>query len=349
MAGSKLQDTCMKVPFKKGVNFTKWFETRSFSDIDFNKYSEQDFIDVKHLGADVVRLPVRFHDYTLSDKKHTLNKGLFILLDTIADWAEKHKIYLILDNHSFHSINATDPKIDKILIPVWKQLVKYFRKRSEYIIYEILNEPHGIDDNLWNKIQEKTIKAIRKIDKNHLIIAGGTNYNSIEKMTKLPVYKEKNIIYTFHFYDPHIFTHQGAMWNRPSLAPLAELPFPLGDNSLPEVHETFKGTWVEEALKYYSEDSKLEKLCETLDKAQNFGREKGVPVYCGEFGVFMLQSPEEDRVKWYRFVCEELNKRNIPWTCWDYFGGFGIFKSQERGEFPADLDYDVINALGFKL
>jgi len=346
MAVSVSSKNSPQAPFKRGVNFTKWFETRSFSAVDFEKYGEQDFIDVKSLGADVVRLPVRFHDYTVSDKKHTLNEGLLKYLDIVADWAEKHKIYLILDNHSFHSIDATDKKIDKILIPVWKQLAAHFKDRSEYLIYEILNEPHGIDDDLWNKIQKKTIKTIRKIDKKHFIVAGGTNYNSIEKMTKLPVYKEKNIIYTFHFYDPHIFTHQGAMWNKPSLAPLAGLPFPLGDNSLPEVHETFKGTWVEEALKYYGEDSKLEKLCETLDKAYNFSKDNNVPVYCGEFGVFMLQSPEGDRVKWYRFVCEELEKRGIPWTCWDYFGGFGIFKTQERGAFPSDLNYDIAGSMG---
>jgi len=343
------QDDLPQFPFKKGVNFTKWFETRSFSDINFTKYSEQDFINVKSLGADVIRLPVRFHDYTLPGKKNKIDEGLFILLDTIVDWAEKHQIYLILDNHSFHSIDATDAKIDKILIPVWKQLAKHFKKRSDYIIYEILNEPHGIADELWNKIQENTVKAIRKIDKKHKIIIGGTNYNSIEKMTKLPIYRDANLIYTFHFYDPHIFTHQGAMWNRPSLAPLSGLPFPLGGNSLPEVHETFKGTWVEESLKNYSQDSMFSKLCETLDKAYYFSRENNVPIYCGEFGVFMLQSPEDDRVEWYKFICEELEKRNIPWTCWDYFGGFGIFKTQERGKFPEDLNSYIIKAMGFKV
>jgi endoglucanase len=337
------------VPFKKGVNFTKWFETRIFTDINFKKYSEQDFINIKSLGADVVRLPVRFHDYVLSDKKHTLNGELLKYLDTIADWAEKHGIYLILDNHSFHSINATDAKIGGILIPVWKQLAAHFKNRSEFIIYEILNEPHGISDKLWIKIQGKAIKEIRKIDKKHLIIAGGTNYNSIEKMTKLPVYRYDNLIYTFHFYDPHIFTHQGATWNRPSLAPLSFLPFPLGENKIPPIHETFKGTWVEGSLNSYLDDSKPEKLCETLDKARSFSEKNDVPVFCGEFGVFMLQSPEADRVKWYKFVCEELEKRGIPWTCWDYFGGFGIFKTQERGEFPSGLNSDIVKSMGFNI
>jgi len=337
------------VPFSKGVNFSKWFETRSFSDIDFNKFFEQDFADVKTLGADVIRVPIRFHDYTIGDKSHTLEGGLLKYLDTVVDWAEKYQLYVILDNHSFHPVDPTDNNIDKILIPVWKQLANHFKNRSKYVVYEVLNEPHGISDKRWCKIQGEAVKAIRKIDKEHLIIVGGTNYNSLEKMRLVPLYKEKNLIYTFHFYDPHIFTHQGARWNKPSLVPLSDLPFPLGDNSLPPLHESFKGTWVEESMKGYASDSKPETLSKTLDKASVFSKEKDVPIFCGEFGVYMIQSPQKDRVKWYKFICGELAKRNISWTCWDYFGGFGFFKTEYRGKFPDDLDIDVVKAMGFKI
>ncbi|MCL2800251.1 MAG: glycoside hydrolase family 5 protein [Treponema sp.] len=338
----------VSIPFSKGVNFSKWFESRTFADIEFDKFTETDFINVKSLGADVIRLPVAFHRFIQNNTENTLEPNLLKYLDTAADWAQKHKIYLILDNHSFHPVNPTDVNIGKILIPVWEQLARHFKDRSEYLIYEILNEPHGILDKLWGEIQGEVIKAIRKIDKDRLIIVGGTNYNSIEKMTLLPEYKDKNLIYTFHFYDPHIFTHQGATWNKPSLAPLSNLPFPLDGGKLPEIHETFKDTWVEEALKHYEVDSKLTKLCATLDIASAFAKERDVPVFCGEFGVFMIQSPNEDRVKWYKFFCGELTKRNMPWTCWDYFGGFGLFKTQWRGKFPADLNIDIVNSMGFK-
>jgi len=336
----------MNAPFSRGFNFSKWFESRAFKDIVFTKFTEQDFIDVKSLGADVIRVPIAFHNFTFGDNAHTLEKGLFEYLDKAVDWAEKHELFIILDNHSFHPIDPTDTHIDKILIPVWKQTAEHFKGRSKFVVYEILNEPHGIPDKRWSGIQEAAIKAIRKIDQEHAIIVGGTNYNSLEKMTKLPVYKDQNLIYTFHFYDPHIFTHQGAVWNKPSLAPLSGLPFPFDKDKMPKLHETFIGTWVEESLKHYEEDSKPEKLSSTLDKAQKFSKEKKAPVFCGEFGVFMRQSAHEDRVKWYKFICEELEKRNIPWACWDYFGGFGIFKTEQRGNFPSDLDADVVKAIG---
>ncbi|WP_461247449.1 glycoside hydrolase family 5 protein, partial [Treponema sp. R6D11] len=301
----------MNTHFSRGFNFSKWFEARTFQDIVFTKFTEQDFIDVKKLGADVIRVPIAFHNFTLGDKAHTLEKGLLAYLDTAVDWAEKHELYIILDNHSFHPIDPTDTHIDKILLPVWEQTAEHFKNRSKFVIYEILNEPHGIPDERWSEIQEAAIKAIRKNDQKHTIIVGGTNYNSLEKMTMVPIYKDENLIYTFHFYDPHIFTHQGATWNKPSLAPLSGLPFPYDKDRIPEPHETFIGTWVEESLKHYEEDSKLAKLTSTLDKADKFSKEKKVPIFCGEFGVFMRQSNHEDRVIWYKFIREELEKRNI--------------------------------------
>jgi endoglucanase len=338
----------MDIPFSRGFNFSKWFEARAFKDIDFKKFGEQDFIDVKSLGADVIRLPFTFHNF-VSEKNHILEYELLNYLNTVSEWAQKHQIYLIIDNHSFHPVNPTDDNIDKILIPVWEQIARFLKNRSKYVLYEVLNEPHGISDERWGKIQQNTIKAIRKIDKEHPIIVGGTNYNSIEKLFKIPKYTDKNLIYTFHFYDPHIFTHQGATWNKPSLDPLSNIPFPAPENFIPQVHETFKGTWVEESLKSYEQDSKLAKLSETLERVVSFSKERKAPVFCGEFGVFMKQSPREDRIKWYKFIREEFEKKNIPWICWDYFGGFGVFKTQFRGAFPADLDTDVIQALGLKI
>jgi endoglucanase len=339
-----------KVPFSRGVNFSKWFEYQKISDVIFTKFVEKDFEDVKSLGADVIRLPVAFHNFTINEKDPALEPALLKYLDTAADWAEKYKIYLILDNHSFHPVNPTAADIDKILIPVWRQVAEHFKDRGEYVLYEVLNEPHGISDKRWGAIQGAAIEAIRKIDTKHTIIVGGADYNSIAKLKKIPEYKDSNLIYTFHFYDPHIFTHQGASWNSPSLEPLSGLTFPFDkEKGVPKPHKTFIGTWVEEALEDYEEDSKAEKLNATIDKALNFSKERGVPVFCGEFGVYMKQCDPASRARGYECVCGALKERGIPWACWDYFWGFGLFKTQERGDFKSDLNMDVVRAMGFNI
>jgi len=335
------------VNFSRGFNFSKWFEFKSVEDIQFERFVEQDFANVKSIGADVVRLPIAMHNFTSGAPDYVLDPVFIKYLDSAVDWAEKHKLHIILDNHSFHPVNPTDVNIDGILIPVWEQTARHYKDRSDYVLYEILNEPHHIADERWGEIQGMAIEAIRRIDKKHTIIAGGTGYNSIEKLATLPAYKDNNLIYTFHFYDPHIFTHQGATWENPSLAPLKELPFPAEKGRMPEIPADLKGTWVEKALESYEQDCSPEKLFATLDIAAAFSKERDVQVFCGEFGVFMIQSPEADRVNWYRLICDALNKRNIPWTSWDYFGGFGIFKTGKKGDFKSDVNADVVRAMGF--
>lgn len=332
-------------PFSKGVNFSKWFESPSAQAIQFNRFLEQDFIDVKRLTADVIRLPVKMHDMTGTD--YILDPLLLQYLDTAVDWAEKHGLYIIIDNHSFDPIAPTNPDIDDILLKVWAQLAERYKKRGKYVIYEILNEPHGISDSRWGEIQGAAIETIRKIDSEHSIIVGGTDFNSIKKLFSIPEYNDQNLIYTFHFYDPHIFTHQGATWGSPNLASLAGVPFPADRKRIPQIPDDLKKTWVDEALKTYEQSAAFSTLAESLDKAAAFSNARNVPIFCGEFGVFMNQSPAEDRVKWYEFISGELDKRNIARTSWDYFGGFGIFKTPFGGDFNADLNVDVVRAMGF--
>jgi endoglucanase len=335
-------------PFSKGVNFSGWFEAFSAHGISFTAYTEQDFADVKSLGADVIRLPIRMHSMTGGAPDYTLDPLFLRFLDFAVDCAEKYELYIIIDNHSFDPVESTSENIDQVLLPVWAQIARRYKDRSDYVVYEILNEPHGISDSRWGEIQGMAIETIRRIDRKHAIIVGGTDYNSIGKLSAIPEYPDSNIIYTFHFYDPYLFTHQGADWGGPPLlTELEGVPFPADRGRMPRIHASLRGTWVESSLNYsYVNDASPSALYRTLDRAVSFSRERDVPVFCGEFGVFMIQSPQRDRVRWYKFVSDALDSRNISRASWDYYGGFGIFNSG-RGDFNYDLNTEVVRAMGF--
>jgi len=341
-------DAALKsAPFSKGVNFSGWFESYSAGSIPFTKYNEQDFANVKSLGADVIRLPIRMHSMTNGEPDYILDPLLMQFLDKAVDWAEKYGLYLIIDNHSFDPVRSTSNDIDKVLIPVWRQVANRYKDRSDLIIYEILNEPHGISDARWGEIQGKAIEAIRSIDKKHAIIVGGTDYNSIGKLFSIPKYSDNNLIYTFHFYDPHIFTHQGATWGEPSLGNLKGVPFPYDSKRMPHTPSNLIGTWVESALSNFKNTSSAKNLFEPLNRVVRFSRERDVPVFCGEFGVFLINSLNDDRVRWYQVISSALDRRKIPRTSWDYYGGFGLFKTERSGSFNHDLNTDIARALGF--
>lgn len=336
-----------QVPFHRGVNLTQWFQASSARQIQFTKFTRKDFENIKSLGCDVIRLPVNLHEMTSGAPDYTLDPLLINFLDQAVDWSEALNIYLILDNHSFDPAIDTQPAVENILVKVWSQLANHYKDRSDYLLYEILNEPHGISDAAWGAIQQSVINAIRVEDQNHQIIVGGSSYNSYTTLGNLPVYTDDKLIYTFHFYDPFLFTHQGASWVGPSLVPLANIPFPYRSSGMPQLPSVFNGTWIQSAYNNYPGDGTVTKVKQLLDVAVNFKNNRNVPVFCGEFGVFIPNSNATDRVEWYREVKNYLAEKNIPWTMWDYTGGFGLFEPNSSELFEYDLNVPLLEAVDF--
>ena len=338
-----------EVPFTKGINLTNWFQAGSAGSIDFSKYTFEDFEDIKSLGVDVIRLPINLHSMTLGEPEYSLDPLFLFFLDKVVDWTEELDLYLILDNHTFDPSDATDPDIGDILNPVWRQMAEHFGQRSDKVIYEILNEPHGISHDLWNAIQGEVIETIRSVDSTHTIIVGGADYNSYNSLNKMPSYEDDNLIYTFHFYDPFIVTHQGASWTTPSMVDLGDVPYPYAQDKMPRFPTSLQGTWVEGAFNNYNNEGNADFIKQKIDIAIAFSEQRGVPVFCGEFGVYKPNSDNESRVNWYKVVVDYLNESGIAWTMWDYHGGFGVFEEGGQDLFDHDLNVPLLNSLGFNV
>lgn len=333
-------------PFSKGVNLTNWFQTGSARQIQFTKYTKQDLVRIKSLGCDVIRLPINLHFMTNGSPDYVIDPLFFDFLDQVVDWAEELQIHLLLDNHSFDPNVDTQPSIETVLLKVWPQMAAHYKNRSNYVYYEILNEPHGITTVAWCQIQQKVIAAIRAIDTKHTIVVGASGYNSYNELNNMTLYDDTNLIYTFHFYDPFMFTHQGATWTS-YMQNLAGVPFPYDASRMPAIPASAKGTWVESSLNNYKNDGTVAKVTQLLDVAVNFKTTRNVRLFCGEFGVYIPNSPHADRVYWYDVVRKYLEEKGIAWTTWDYQGGFGLFKKGTSELFDYDLDTEILKSLNF--
>ena len=335
-----------ETPFHKGVNLTNWFQASNPQSIQFNKFTKKDLERIKSLGADVIRLPINLQGMTEGSSDYDLNPLFEYMLDQAIDWAEDLHISLILDNHVTESISTA---IEPSLIKMWSNVAERYKNRSNYIYYEILNEPHGISDQQWNKIQLDVLNSIRAIDTIHTIIVGPANWNSYNNLSAMPVYADTNLIYTFHFYDPFVFTHQGASWTDPSMVSLKGVPFPYNSVSMPACPAELKGTWIESNLNNYSKDGTENNVYKLIDIADKFQKNRKVKIYCGEFGVYMENAADSNRIYWYGIARQYLELKNIAWTTWDYQGGFGLFKKGSNELFDYDLNIPLLNALGFNI
>lgn len=333
-------------PFSRGVNITGWFQTTGARQVQFSKYTKTDFENIKSLGCDVIRLPVNLFAMTSGEPDYSVDSLFFHFLDQVVDWAEELELYLILDNHTTDDLASRNPDLEEVLIRVWQQMASHYKDRSSYILYEIMNEPNGITTAAWSSIQQAAIDAIREVDTTHTLVVGASGYNTYNEMKSLPVYTDQKLIYTFHFYDPFLFTHQGATWPTPSLGPLAGIPFPYLADSMPPLPDVFKGTWIESAYNNYDKEGTVARVRELIDIAVDFRDSRNAIVYCGELGTYIPYCRDTNRTYWYSEVRQYLEANDIAWTMWDYKGDFGLFEKGSNEMFDYDLNIPLVGALG---
>lgn len=336
-----------KASFHKGVNLTRWFEQWTPGIPNLNLYTKTDFEHLKAMGCDVIRVPIHFENLVEDTDSYIINPIIFEYLDMACDWAEELGIFLVIDNHSFNSGTYPQPDyVENHLAKIWPQVIEHYKNRSDYIIFEILNEPVFGNDK-WLPIQKRTLELMRKLDNRHTIVVTGAEWGGLDTMCAIPPYDDNNIIYSFHFYEPFIFTHQGANWSSKEVENLEGLCFPYDKNRIPQLKKGVKGTWVERSIRTtYAKEATEEGMRSRLQKVIDFSDKNHAAVWCGEMGAYNLASPVQDRANWYKMVGGILLEDGIPFTVWGFNGGFGLFKKGTAEIYPDDLESVVVKGVG---
>jgi endoglucanase len=344
-----------QLPFSRGVNFLGAFDAYSVGQINPGLYNEQDFTAVKNMGVNVIRLPINFQHFTNGRPNYTVDPVIFRYLDTYVDLAERNQIYIIIDYHPYdiqsngigNVAKASRQNID-IAKKIWPQIAEHYKNRSQYVLYELFNEPNDISARDWTRAQQEILTLVRRVDPNRKIIVGGADYNAISTLLAMTPYRDNNLIYNFHFYDPYLFTHQGAGWPIPSLENLSGVPFPYDSARMPPMPASFRGTWLEQFYINYPREGSAEGFTKMFDDLAAWSARHNVPLFSGEFGVYIGTSADNERVNWYRIAAEVMTQRGIAWTMWDYFGPFGLFTVPLSSmDLTIGLNVNLARAIGF--
>jgi hypothetical protein len=219
------------------------------------------------------------------------------------------------------------------------------------VFFEILNEPEIGDDFRWSGIQTRVEAAIRAEAPHHTIIAAGAMWSDIWNLLAMQPLADGNVIYNFHFYEPHEFTHQGATWSVPYWSYLHGVPYPSTESAMQDVlSEVPDAVERYDMQKYFLDDWNAHRIQVMIDDAAAWARENHVPLTCNEFGVIrgaQGRGPDPaSRANWLHDVRTALENDGIGWAMWDYRGGFGVV-TKENGQ-PAVIDENTSRALGLK-
>lgn len=186
-----------------------------------NYITEADIRFIAGTGANTIRLPFNYKLFTYEDYmgQNNPDEG-FRLIDLTLQWCKKYGLYLILDMHDCPG-GQTGDNIDnghgypwlfeskasqKQFCDIWKRIAERYKDEPAILAYEPMNEPiahyFANKEELNAKLQplyERVTAAIRQVDKNHIVMLGGAQWNgNFEPFTNWTF--DNNIMFTCHRY-----------------------------------------------------------------------------------------------------------------------------------------------------
>jgi len=216
---------------------------------------------------------------------------------------------------------------------------------SRLVVAELLNEPATSDD-IWRAAAERLAREVRERLPETTIVVGAAPYQRPEALARWRAFADRNIVYAVHFYDPMIFTHQGAEWDADGpFARLEGVPFPFeaGDPAIARRLELAQrrgdAPAADELRKALRENWTLASISQRLAALRRWSEANAAPVIVNEFGVLRAKAGRSDRLAWLRAVRVAAEASGFGWAHWDYAGGFGLLDEGGR------LDAGVVGAL----
>lgn len=338
-----------------GINASEWFaqSASDYSAARTNRYTDaKDIALMARLGFDHVRLSVDAVPLEQFPRgADGLNADFVGRLDHAVDAMLAAGLAVEIDMHPEdgfkQQLRTSDYAVDQ-LTKLWRELAAHYANRDpERVFFEVLNEPEVSDAYRWAGIQARLAAAIREAAPRNTIIAAGPNYSNIEDLLTQQPLADGNVIYNFHFYEPHEFTHQGASWGLSWWSYTHGIPYPPEDASMQALLKQVPDAPNRFALeKYWLDRWDARRIRMMMDAAAAWGHENKVPLTCNEFGAYKNGSDPVSRANWLHDVRTALEADGIGWTMWDYRGGFGVVTKQD-GQ-PAQVDGSVVGALGIK-
>jgi len=340
---------------KKGINLSEWFaqvyDKRGYTGEHFQHWTTADDIAlIKAMGFDHVRLSVNPQPMFAERVPDKIPAAYLGYLDAALKMILDHGLAVVIDLHpesDFKARLAKDDDFVERFADFWRAFAeRYSTWDTDRVFLEVMNEPEFTDRYRWLGVQMKLTAAIREGAPRHTIIAAGARWSNDDELVFQEPLHDPNVIYNFHFYEPHIFTHQGATWGAYYWHWLRGVRYPSSPESAEDVAALVPGeTERLQVIRYGHDHWDAARMESEMKQAAEWARRRGVPLVCNEFGVYREYSDPQDRAAWLRDVRTAFERNGIGWTVWDYSGSFGVVTKKD-GRTVADEG--ALRALGMK-
>jgi hypothetical protein len=360
------------VSLKRGLNLGLWIDWLSISEMLANPKSLEVFPDwqrevtpamlesLVQQGFDFVRMP--------TDPGPMLAYGpgadqdrLITSLHGAVETALAAGLKVVVDLHPLPRGDETGGMED-ILGDLWPDYVALVGRiaadlaklPADRVALETLNEPtfdcEGVYAGAtprWPDMQAQLHASVRAAAPDLTVVLTGACWGQANALASLDpaLIGDDNVLWTFHSYEPFLFSHQGASWSSAPEKYVWNLPYP--PSSLTEVQAarlaaTAKGRMVASEGQADAEliDKAIEDYRQTPDstatyeisRAAEWADQHGIPrdhIFMGEFGALHTVDglPPQPR-DWYLAFLKDKRQAaeaaGMSWAVLGYTGGMGV-------------------------
>lgn len=240
---------------------------------------------------------------------------------------------------------------------------------SRRIALELMNEP-PVAASAWQPMLEAAYAAVRSRSTDLLVVLDGGEEASPAAMTAIrtaALVKDQAALFTFHYYAPYQFAHQGASWNAARY--LADVPYPALARPLQDSLDATAEAIARSDLSQQEKSratldarARLEgyrrsafdgrTIAEEFNRVADWARSQDLPperILLGEFGA-RTSEPQlhggrvAERARWFHDVRDAAQAHGFGWAAWAYrdIGGFGLVRSATSNE----IEPAIADALG---
>jgi endoglucanase len=382
------------VRLKRGMNLWPWFSlTREFPppsvNYDWPPFQDTravptrgDLADLRQAGIDFVRIPVdpgpllafsgNRRDALIANVMNAvetaLAEGLTVVLNLHANGATHH-----FNPHNLVG-SATAPLFARYLDLVRLVAERLSRFDQSRVAFEPVNEPPQDCVSGWPSLQSEIARAARAAAPRLTLVLTGACGGMIDGLQELDpsAVGDESVIYTFHFYEPYVFSHQGAPWmtGEPMYRYLNSVPWPASagtrqatlaatmarlaaDSTTPAAAKRDIAATIEKVLREYFDARPDRSFVERyFRQVRQWGDRHGIEpgrILLGEFGALRtderyVAAKVADRARYVCDVRETAEAFGMPWAFWNFFDGMGFTLDDRSREF----DSAIVAALGLK-
>jgi aryl-phospho-beta-D-glucosidase BglC (GH1 family) len=261
-----------------------------------------DVAELATWNVNAVRYQLHWDDFAAADASNRdtyfawLNSAV-AEFDALLPAFEQHNIKVILNLHTppgaFARRDAkathrlfTEAWAQQAFLDAWQMLATKYNGRASIIAYDMLNEPAQF--NLpaaplksWQTLAQETAALIRSIEPSRTIIMTPP-YGDVRRIKQLKPLGIPNVIYTFHFYQPFRFLHQGLLG-------------------------------IKFGLNYPTKKENKAYLIKQLKAVQQFQKKNKARIYIGEFSAIRW-APKNGGIKYLKDIVGLFEKYKWDWT-----------------------------------